>query len=179
MTPVGKIYGGSLYELAAEEHKAAEVLEQLSAVNQLLKEYPDYLRLLSTPGIPKGERCALIDEAFRGQIDGYLLNFLKILCENGTLAELSACEREMRNRYNAASGIVEAVCTAAIALSDAQMAALKSRLESVTGRRVQLECKVEPSVLGGIRLDMEGTRFDGTVESRINALRREIAGIIL
>ncbi|MBO4992052.1 MAG: ATP synthase F1 subunit delta [Firmicutes bacterium] len=179
MTPVAKMYGGSLYDLASEENKAAEILEQVDMVNGLFRENPDYLRLLSTPAISKKERCGLIDEAFRGQVDGYLLNFLKILCENGTLNELSGCTREMRSRYNADNGIVEAVATAAIPLSDAQQEALRKRLAAITGRKICLECKVDPSVLGGIRLDMEGTRLDGTVESRISALRAEIAGIVL
>lgn len=179
MTPVAKLYGDSLYELAAEEKKEAVILEQIDAVKELLHQNPDYLRLLSMPSIPKAERCSLIDEAFRDQVEGYLLNFLKILCENGTLSELSGCARQMRNRYNSDNGIIEATATAAISLSDAQKAALQKRLETVTGQKICLECKVDPAVLGGIRLDMEGTRLDGTVENRMAALRKEIAEIVL
>lgn len=179
MTPTGRIYGDSLYDLAKEENKEADILEQMDGVADLLRQYPEYLRLLSLPSIPKAERCGLIDQAFGGRIDGYLLNFLKILCEKGILSELSCCARQMRTRYHRDRGIVEAVATAAVSLSDSQRAALKKRLEDVTGRSVCLECRVDSGVLGGLRLDMEGVRLDGTVQSRLKDLRSEIAEIVV
>ena len=64
MTELAKRYGGSLYELAAEENLTDELLQQLrTAVNSIEAE-PQYLRLLSTPSVPKRERCALLDKAF-------------------------------------------------------------------------------------------------------------------
>ncbi len=81
MTETAKMYGGSLYDLAAEEGLETRILGELDEVQQLLKQNPDYLRLLSTPSIPKKERCGLLDEALRGQVHLYVLNFLKILCE--------------------------------------------------------------------------------------------------
>ena len=63
MTETAKMYGGSLYDLAAEEGLETRILGELDEVQQLLKQNPDYLRLLSTPSIPKKERCGLLDEA--------------------------------------------------------------------------------------------------------------------
>ena len=57
MTETAKMYGGSLYDLAAEEGLETRILGELDEVQQLLKQNPDYLRLLSTPSIPKKERC--------------------------------------------------------------------------------------------------------------------------
>ena len=53
MTETAKMYGGSLYDLAAEEGLETRILGELDEVQQLLKQNPDYLRLLSTPSIPK------------------------------------------------------------------------------------------------------------------------------
>ena len=54
---------------------------------------------------------------------------------------------------------------------------LHEKLEAVTGKKIDLKTKVEPGVLGGIRLDIEGTELDGTVQNRLASLRRSIAGI--
>ena len=105
MTEIARMYGGSLYDLAAEEGLETRILDELDEAAKLIRDDPEYLRLLSTPSIPKKERCALLDEAFRGQVHLYVLNFLKILCENGTLRELPGCARAYRIRYNAAHGI--------------------------------------------------------------------------
>ena len=56
---------------------------------------------------------------------------------------------------------------------------LHEKLEKVTGRHIDLKTKVEPAVLGGIRLDIEGTELDGTVRSRLAGLRSSIAAATL
>ena len=52
-------------------------------------------------------------------------------------------------------------------------------LEKLTGKTIDLKTKVDPAVLGGIRLDIEGTELDGTVQNRLAALRRDIASVTL
>ena len=179
MTETARMYGGSLYDLAAEEGLEPRILGELEQAAQLLKANPDYLRLLSTPSIPKKERCGLLDEALRGQVHLYVLNFLKILCEKGTLRELSGCTRAYRLRYNQAHGILEATATSAVPMTAQQTQALHAKLEKLTGKTIDLKTKVDPGVLGGIRLDMEGTELDGTVQNRLAALRRDIASVTL
>ena len=179
MTETAKMYGGSLYDLAAEEGLETRILGELDEVQKLLKQNPDYLRLLSTPSIPKKERCGLLDEALRDRVHLYVLNFLKILCEKGTLRELSGCARAYRIRYNQAHGILEATAVSAVPLTEQQRAALHAKLESMTGKTIDLKTKVDAKVLGGIRLDIEGTELDGTVQNRLASLRRDIAAVTL
>ena len=179
MTETARMYGGSLYDLAAEEGLEARILGELDEAVALFKANPDYLHLLSTPSIPKRERCGLLDEALRDQVHLYVLNFLKILCEKGTLRELSGCARAYRVRYNQAHRILEATATTAVAMTEQQAKSLHEKLEKVTGRHIDLKTKVEPAVLGGIRLDIEGTELDGTVRSRLAGLRSSIAAATL
>lgn len=179
MTETAKMYGGSLYDLAAEEGLEARILEELDAAAKLLQANPDYLHLLSMPNLPKKERCGLLDEAFRGQVHPYVLNFMKLLCENGTLRQLSGCARAYRVRYNQAHGILEATAVSAVALTADQTARLHARLEEITGKTVDLAVRVDPSVLGGVRLDMEGVRLDGTVKNRLASLGGSIAAATL
>ena len=179
MTETARMYGGSLYDLAAEEGLEDRILEDLDSAAAIFKDDPEYLHLLSIPSIPKKERCALLDEALRGQVHLYVLNFLKILCEHGTLRELPGCARAYRIRYNAAHGILEATATSAVPLTEEQKTALRQKLEATTGKTIDLTAKVDKAVLGGIRLDIEGTELDGTVQNRLATLRRNIAAATL
>jgi len=160
MTETARMYGGSLYDLAAEEGLDERILGELDGVTALLNGDAEYLHLLSIPSIPKKERCALLDEAFRGQVHLYVLNFMKLLCEKGALRELPGCARAYRLRYNEAHGILEATAVSAVPLTAEQTGRLHEKLEKVTGRHIDLKTKVEPAVLGGIRLDIEGTELE-------------------
>jgi F-type H+-transporting ATPase subunit delta len=171
MTGAAVAYGGSLYELAVEEAIDRRLLDELTDVSSLFSENPEYVRLLAEPSIPKKERCALIDESLGGKVHPYVTNFLKILCENGILSEFSGCVREYRRRLYEANGILTATAVSAVALTSEQADRLREKLVSLTGHTVELTVKTDPTCIGGLRLDIDGKRLDGTVRERLDAIR--------
>ena len=172
MTRTAKTYGGALYELALDEQLSGELLRQLDMVCAILAENPDYLRLLSTPSIAKDERRRLLDEAWSAQLHPYVLNFMKLLCDNGTLRELSGCAREYRRRYNADNGIVEVCAITAVELTPELRGQLQKKLEAVTGKQIELQTRVDPAVIGGVRLELSGRQLDGTVASHLEQVQQ-------
>lgn len=179
MTQSNKNYGNALYDLAAEEQLCGVILQDLDLVRKIFLENPDYLKLLSTPSIPKEERCALLDEAFRADVHLYTLNFLKILCENGILAEFPGCMAQYRCRYNADNGIMEVTAVTAVPLREELRARLQEKLEKVTGRKISLALRVDDSVLGGVRLELPEQQLDGTVQSHLQQLQRLLHDTVL
>ena len=91
MTQYARLYGGSLYDLAAEENLTDAIGEQMKEIRNLFRENPDYVKLLCEPSVPKTERTKLIEEAFGGQAERYLVNFMKLLCERNLLGEFAGC----------------------------------------------------------------------------------------
>jgi ATP synthase F1 delta subunit len=174
MSKAGDLYGQSLYDLAAEENLTDDILGEMEAVRGIFKENPDYVTLLSEPSVPKKERLQLVDEAFGESLTAYHLNFIKILIEKGLLREYSACYKRFRKSYNETNGIADALVTTAVALSDAQLSQLKEKLERISGKKVLLQQKTDPDILGGVRVDLEGQLFDGSVKGRLSELRRKV-----
>lgn len=179
MTKTARLYGGSLYDLAAEEKLTGVILEQMQGIRRLFGENPDYLRLLAEPSIPKTERTGMIEEAFGAQAERYLVNFLKILCERDILAEYTGCCDAFVQRYNADHDIAEAIVTSAVALNDAQAEALKKKLEKLSGKKVSLIRKTDASVVAGLRVELEGQLLDGTVQGRLAGISRKLEEIIV
>ena len=179
MTQTARLYGGSLYDLAVEEKLADTILEEMKEIRDIFRENPDYVKLLSEPSIPKEERIKLIEEAFGGQAERYLVNFIKLLCERSLLGEYAGCCEAFTRRYNADQGIAEAVVTSAVALSEAQMTALREKLEKISGKKISLVQKTDPSVLAGLRVELEGKQLDGTVQGRLSGISKKLSEIIV
>ena len=179
MTAAAKRYGGSLFELASEEKLDDRILLELDTAAACISAEPGYLRLLALPSIPRTQRRALLDEAFGPQMHPYTVNFLKLLCDEGLIRQLPACAREYRARYNQAHGILEVRAAAAVPLDEATRRRLSQRLAAVTGKQIDLTVTVEPELLGGIRLDMDGTRLDGTLRHRLDAIREGLDHLTL
>ncbi len=174
MTKTAQLYGGGLYDLALEEGLTGVILEQLTGVRELFQMNPDYVRLLSEPSIPFARRCELLDEAFGASAEKYLVNFIKLLCERGLIGEFGMCCEEFERRYDKDNDIAVASVTSAVALTDAQKQALQKKLEAQSGKTVRLQVKIDPRVMAGLRVDMEGVEIDGTVSTRMNMISRKL-----
>lgn len=176
MTAAEKEYGEALYELCAEESCDQEVLEQLDMVCALFREEPQYPRILQDPALPKQERLNMLDEAFRGNVHPYLLNFLKILCEKSAVGILPGCAQQVRALYHEAHGLLPVTATSAVALTEEQKTALRSKLSKLTGKTILLENRVDESLMGGVKVTYDGKELDGSVAGRLEALRRVLTG---
>ena len=174
MTQTARIYGDSMYELAAEENLTEQILEQMQDVRGIFRSNPDYLRLLSEPAIPEKTRTGLIEEAFGPQAERYLVSFLKLLCEKGALGDFGGCCEEFRRRYNEDHGIAEAVVTSAVPLTEQQTAKLKEKLASISGKKIELIIKTDPGVIAGIKVELDGKELDGTVNGRLSGISRTL-----
>ena len=171
MTQVGTVYGDALYELALSEGLDSAILAQLGVLEQAFRSEPDYLKLLRSPNLSKSERCGILDEAFRDRVQPYLLNFLKILVEKGYIGSFSQCCEAFTRRYNEDHGILPVTAVTAVALTAEQTAALTEKLSRITGKTIALRNRLDPQVLGGVRLDYDGKRLDDTIAHRLEAIR--------
>ena len=179
MSQVGTVYAQALYALTKEEACSEAVLKELTALNESFEKEPKFVQLLSAPNLSKEERCGILDESFRGKVHPYVLNFLKILTEKGYMRRFSDCCKAFRQLYNEDHGILEVFAYTAIALSDDQKQRLSQKLQAVTGKTIDLCNRVDPSCLGGVRLDYDGKRVDDTVEHRLATISALLKNTVL
>ncbi len=179
MTEVGSVYGEALYSLAREEGLSQVILEQLKTLDGCFAQEAGFLRLLGTPNLSKAERCQILDDCFRGKVEAYVLNFLKILTEKGYVRYFSSCVEAYRELYNQDNGILPVTAVTAVAMTDAQKSRLAEKLHKITGKHIDLTNKLDPTVLGGMRLDYDGKRVDDTVSHRLDAVRSMLKNTVL
>lgn len=170
MSEVGKNYAQALYSLAKEESLTGVILQELKTLAAAFAQEPEFLRLLSAANLSKDARIGIVDDSFRGKVQPYVLNFLKLLTEKGHARSFFDCVKAYREQYNEDNGIVCVVAVSATALTASQQAKLQEKLESITGKRIELENRVDETCIGGVRLDYDGKRVDGTVQNRLKSM---------
>ena len=179
MTQAANTYAQALYDLAKDEGLGKIILSELLVLKSVFADTPQYSKLLSTPDIPKQERCGILDEAFRGKVHPYVLNFLKILTEKGYMRYFSDCCDAYTALFDQDNGILRVDAVSAVALSQQQADKLKQKLARITGKEIVLRNRINPAVLGGIRLDYDGQRLDDTVSHRLDAIRELLNKTVL
>ena len=179
MSQVASNYGQALFDLVKEEQLDTQVLQELSALQEAFAREPDFITLLSAPNLAKQERCDILEKSFRDQVHIYVLNFMKILTEKGYMRHFAECYKVYRQLYNELHGILPVQAVTAVPLQQSQMDKLTKKLNHITGKKVELSCRVDPSVLGGVRLDYDGKQVDGTVQGRLDSVRDLLKNTVL
>ena len=179
MTDTAKTYGGALYDLALNEQLVEEILRDLQLVRSVFADNPGYGKLLANPAITKEERRQLIDEAWGDQVHLYTRNFMKLLCDNGTIRQLPDCAHEYKRRYNDDHGILAVRAVSAVPLRSELQEKLRQKIASMTGKTIELSVCVDARLLGGIRLELPDRQLDGSVQYHLDALSRKLRNTVL
>ena len=177
---VEKNYGDALFELITEEKPdmLKVVREELSAINSIISEIPEFIKLSKTPTVSAEEKMALIAEAFKGRVSDYTYNFLMVITENGRLDYFGKIYRYFVSRCNEKLGIAEITVVTTAPLSEEQKAKIKLKMTQVTGKTITITEEINPSIIGGIVIKYGSKSFDGSVKSRLDALKADIGSVI-
>lgn len=179
MSQVGTVYGQALYGLAKDEDLSDMILQELAVLEQSFRAEPQFLRLLAAPNVAVDERCRILEECFRGKVHLYVLNFLKILTEKGVVGAFYDCVSSYREQYNQDHHILPVTAVTAVPLSEDQLKRLTDKLSVITGKNAQIINRVDPQCLGGVRLDYDGKRVDGSIANRLETVRNMLKNTVL
>jgi F-type H+-transporting ATPase subunit delta len=170
-------YASALFELANEQGKIDEVNADLGKFQGLLDQSQDLKRLVKSPAFAAEDQQralkAVMDWASIGATAG---NFLQVVAGNRRLFAAEDMIKTFRSLVARHRGEMVAEVKSAIALNEAQLAALKAKLKSSYGKDVRLEAKVDPSLLGGLVIKIGSRMFDSSLKTKLGNLKVVLKG---
>lgn len=172
MRATSKEYSAALFSLARETHSEKEMLDELRFIESVFADTPGYAAFLASPAIPRSERIASVQQAFEGTLSEYVMSFLSLLCEHGNAELLGGCVAEYEKQYNRSAGLAGAEVVSAVAMNDDQKRRLREKLETVSGCQLNIRWKTDPALLGGVTVDIEGLRMDGSLRTKLKNIRK-------
>ena len=171
MTTTSREYAEALFELAVQANVTQETSEGVETVISALMQMPEYRALLASPAISKEERLAALDTAFRGKIPDILLAILRMMVSRGHVSALNGMARNYEELARGYRGESMAVVTSAVPLKEAETVALREKLEKKLARKITLQCHVNPDLIGGIRVEVDGRVIDGSIRNKLDEIK--------
>lgn len=169
-------YATALFTLTAEENCTESYVEYMKGLRDILRKNEEYVEFLSSPAVSLEERSAAIDEAFGEDYPEYALSFLKVLCENGRMKSVFGCIDEFLSIAMSVSCITTAVIYSAVELSEKQKSAVVEKLCKITKKQVEAQYVIDESLIGGMKIEVDGKTFDGSVRHRLGEVKDVIMG---
>ena len=172
---VAKRYAKALVELAHEKNIVDKTKADLASFSETVDGSVTLQKLFASPAITPEAKAAVIAElAGKLGLQQTTTRFIEYLAATGRIRYVrevrNAFEENLAERQNRARATV----TTAAALSGSELADIKKKLESVTGKQVEIDAQVDPAVIGGARAQIGSMVYDGTIRNQLAKMRERL-----
>ena len=165
-------YATALFELALEEKALDPVRADLDRFDALVAGNEDLTRLVRSPVFSADEQVRALEAVLKvARIEGIAANFLKLVAAKRRLFAVRTIIKVFRALVARHKGELTASVTAAEKLSDTHLAALKSALNAVTGKDVDLNVDIDPAIIGGLVVKLGSRMVDTSLRTKLNTIK--------
>lgn len=169
---VSERYARALFELADEAGKIDQVRGDLKSLKAMLAESDDLRRAVTSPMFSAEDKGrALVAIAAKAKFDMLTARFLGLLTQNGRASALPGAIAAYETLWAKKTGVVGAEVTSARTLTAAQLNKIKSALRTALGQDPELEARVDPSILGGLKVKVGSKLFDASLKTKLDTLK--------
>jgi F-type H+-transporting ATPase subunit delta len=166
-------YAKAIFELSLEG--GADLIEPIQRFSAVYRSSPELASVLDNPLVEQTKRDAVLEEvSARLGLAGPALNVVKLLASRHKLAALPGIAARLSGLADRHAGIVRATVTSATGLPEGVYQRIETELSNAIGRKIVLERKQDPSLIGGIITRIGDNTIDGSVRGRLTEVERRL-----
>jgi len=173
--PAAKRYAEAAYLVATEEGNEAACLDGLTLMAGLFGD-PQAQAFLENSRVPAEGKAQLVEKGLTG-VDPLVLNLARLLLRRRKTSLAPQIRDAFQELTDEARGIRHATVTSAVPLSPDDLRAVTDKVGQMTGGRVEVQTRVDESILGGLVVRIGDRLIDGSTRSRLLALKRQLEGV--
>lgn len=172
---VARRYAKALAEIGESHGTLQDLQQELDSIDALVRSNPDLQRLVSFPLIAPSKRAAAFD-AILEKIGASVTirKFFTVVAHAARLSLLHEIVASLHDLVDAKMGVVEARITSAQALTSPQSQRLTASLASRTGKTIRIQWQLDPTLLGGLKVQLGSTVYDASLQGRLRLLKAQL-----
>ena len=163
-------YALALFSLKRESNTLLETQQVVKELRRIIKEDNEFISLLDSHLVNKEERLAMVDKVF-ASIDEEIKNFIKIIVDNNRALYLLEILDDFNSLVNEYRGVKEGYVYSAMPLSDKEVEKISASIGEIEKMSIELKNKVDPTLIGGIKVVINDHVYDGSVRHHIEDMK--------
>ncbi|WP_199623553.1 F0F1 ATP synthase subunit delta [Paenibacillus alkalitolerans] len=167
-----KRYAKALFEVAKDKGAIEETQAQLAAVAEAIGGNAEVRAFFDHPNIGSDVKIRALKDAVGGKVSDHVMNALQLLVERGRGSAISAVLSAYISIADEALGRAKASVTSAFELTEEQQDEIARQFSALTGKKITVEPAVDPSLLGGVRIRIGDTLYDGSLATQLAEMER-------
>lgn len=170
-------YANALLQIAEEKGNTDIVFQNLHDFCQVIEKEPEFSIIMNHPAVAEAEKKKLLEHVFKSTSDESCLRLLEILCERRRLHLLPLIRNEYRRLLNAKLNIAIGTLTCAESMDAKGIDDIKQKLQKSLGKTLELDVKVDRSLIGGFVLQVGDQVIDGSLRGRLQAIEKSLLSV--
>jgi len=167
-------YAQAIFQLDAEQRVTHPVGSELAVLSAAIEDNSSALNFFLSPVVDRGEKERALASAFEGKVNPLTLHALLLLVRKRREALLREIVHEYDALERASRGLYALTITSAKPLEAAKLNEIVAQLENIYGKKFEVTQRVQPDLIGGLRILMGDRRIDGSIEGRFQELARTL-----
>jgi F-type H+-transporting ATPase subunit delta len=170
-------YARVLAEVALEEGKPDQVASELRSFQELLLQYRELSEALVNPALPFSRKRVIVETvAPQIPLSQIVVNFILVLAKSARMKQFELLIEAYEIAVDEQRGVVRGTVKSAAPLDELTRGRLESMLGEWTGRTMRLTYLQDRSLIGGLRVQIGSTVFDGSIKTQLEQIREQLAG---
>ncbi|HVU67624.1 MAG TPA: ATP synthase F1 subunit delta [Ktedonobacteraceae bacterium] len=170
---IARRYAGAMFDLALKHNTLDRTLEDVQGIGQLFSKHT-LAYLLNEPKVALQRKEKALREALSTRVLPMSLNLALLVVQRGLVEVMPNIARELQQMVFDYKNQAIAEVTTAAPMDEKQLALVKTALEKQTGKTILLQTRVDPAILGGVVARVGDQLIDGSVQQRLQVLKRQL-----
>ena len=172
---IAKRYAKALVQLAEEKKTVDNTRADLAAFVGAVDSLPALQKLLASPVFtPENKKAVIKELAGKLGMQPATQRFVEHLAETGRIRYIKEMYEAFQEILAERTNRAMARLTTAAAISPADLAEIKKKLEALTGKQVDIDSKIEASLIGGAKAQIGSTVYDGSIKNQLTKMRNQL-----
>jgi F-type H+-transporting ATPase subunit delta len=168
-------YAMALFQAAREKQVLEMVHDELQSLRQVIRSDKALLNFLSAPQVLEESKAKMLRDTFENRINQLLVEFLIVLVHKHRVKFLDEIIDEFEDLYEEEMGIGRATVITAVPMTENERSSITTRIAAQTGKKILLQEKVDPAIIGGMVTMFDGDIIDGSVRHSLSVLKDQLS----
>ena len=167
-------YALAMKEISLKKNTLKETQKEIREIIKILEENENFEKILSSSFVSKEEKHNVINNVFSNYVNKDVLSFFHVIIENNRANLFLPILKEFNSLCNEHYGVIEGLCYSAFLLSKEQIEKIEKTLSLKEGKTVILKNKINPSLIGGVKIIINDRVYDNSVVNRIENIKKNL-----
>jgi len=174
MLEIAQNYASALLSIAIDENKVVAYQKEVKELSKIIRDNPDFLLLLDSRFLTVSERKEKVSEILVN-FSTDVINFIKIIVEHNRVNSLEDILQAFNTLCNENQDIVEGLVYTAFPLEEETLLKIKKKISQIENREVDLITRIDPSLIGGVKVVINSHVYDGSIKNQIEKMQIDLS----